>query len=283
MTTEVDPIILWEHKWADLIASLGLTRPEVDEEAEAKEWDESEHPRVPAGSGDESGEWTSGGGGGGDGGRKLPRLDDCADTWALTDHFGAVDLSKSGQEVVERTVREMYRDYDLPRFQIIGVRDLEQPAQTQRLGDGESAELRLFVDPRFFSYGDKGLERARQKLKVKQRAAIKQLEEVGQWSHSKALAVLKATMVDSSKRWVDFTLAGVVRHELGHALETQIRGTKGYRQAMRTWKGDASKLSLRAKDSRAEYVAEAFGAYRIGRSINPNLARAFDSAKRLAA
>lgn len=57
MTTKINPFLAWEQEFAEEIAAQGLTRPGY----ESKEWDESQHPRVPAGS-SEGGQWTEDGG-----------------------------------------------------------------------------------------------------------------------------------------------------------------------------------------------------------------------------
>lgn len=275
-----DSLVLEGQVARDLIAHLRKLRGE----RVRKEWDESQHPRVPAGSGDESGEWTSGGGGGGgssDGHGSLPSLDDVASTWILG------DMAPKGRAIVEQTLREVYRDYELPRLSQVQASDLDQPASVLRpkptAADRDNPHddtMLMQIGTRFFKDGQAGLDRGRAKLMALQRKNLARLERMGEMSHREAMNHLKRVTADSSKRWVDFTLPGVIRHELGHVAEVQIIGTKPYREAMRTWKRDAAKLSLRATEYKAEYVAEAFGAYLIGKPINRRLADAFHLLKR---
>ena len=76
------------------------------------------------------------------------------------------------------------------------------------------------------------------------------------------------------------TIEEVLWHELGHALEKNLRNVATYDEIKNRMPEYAPSISGYACDSMSEYIAESFCAYNKGISIDPMLAEAFKECER---
>lgn len=97
---------------------------------------------------------------------------------------------------------------------------------------------------------------------------------------ARAKKVLDAS-AKSGRSVVADTLPDAIHHELGHAMEKQLRKVPGYDKLMERRSKYAEGISGYATDGVSEYIAESFCAWMRGeKCVDPELVKAFESLKR---
>ena len=269
-------------------------KPRPQPAAGAKEYDESQHPRVPAGSSD-GGQWTDAPGGGGGspseggagGGGSYADLVESGKVKGELEH-----VPPAIRRRIEAVIEEHYRDFptaypievtDDPE-RIEGWNMADSPTGMGYIGDKKSLML---IDPKWMSSDARLAAMFKQSDRALRRAIQRMKRDGIPVPDSLAARELLQMMGYPGPKYVEPTIEGCIVHEFGHAVKDKLQDSRqpDFRKAIhdKRWRSKALRVSLRAADSFDEYVAEAFQLYRSGKSkgrLDGNLRRAFESMRR---
>lgn len=256
-----------------------------------KEWDESEHPREPAGAPDSTGgQFTESGGGGGGG-----SAHDGGDRFGGKVGGKLTHVPKTIQTRIDRVLEDHMRDY--PDFPHVTISDDPEKVTRADCDDTPTAVQDwhahggyvLLVNSKWMK-SEKALEQSLGKAETAEERALARMRKQGIPPAGSAARIELVRMLGyKGPSYVDPTIEGCIVHELGHVMHDELRSAKqpDFMKAIhdKGWRGKAVRVSLRALDTFDEYVAESFQLYRIGlgNKVEPNLRRAFDSQRAKAA
>ena len=203
--------------------------------------------------------------------------------------FAATGISYKGVSVevankVNKTLYDFYDEYDVPMFGGVIA-----PAGNTRYGKmikGATAAYsplqRSFLLNRATL---KDMKTATAALKAEKDAIVSILEHPEKYDFdrmsTRVRKVVEASKL-SGRATVPETIEEVISHELGHALERNLKDYPGLESIRANMPKYAEKISGYATESFSEYVAESFASFRKGENLaDPELVKAFESFRRV--
>ena len=203
--------------------------------------------------------------------------------------FAATGISYKGVSLevankVNKTLYDFYDEYDVPIFGGVIA-----PAGNTRYGKmikGATAAYsplqRSFLLNRATL---KDMKTATAALKAEKDAIVSILEHPERYDFdrmsTRVRKVVEASKL-SGRATVPETIEEVISHELGHALERNLKDYPGLESIRANMPKYAEKISGYATESFSEYVAESFASFRKGENLaDPELVKAFESFRRV--
>lgn len=203
--------------------------------------------------------------------------------------FAATGISYKGVSVevankVNKTLYDFYDEYDVPMFGGVIA-----PARNTRFGkmiEGSTAAYSPLQRSFLLNRGTlKDTKTATAALKAEKDAIVSILEHPERYDFdrmsTRVRKVVEASKL-SGRATVPETIEEVISHELGHALERNLKDYPGLESIRANMPKYAEKISGYATESFSEYVAESFASYRKGENLaDPEIVKAFESFRRV--
>lgn len=203
--------------------------------------------------------------------------------------FAATGISYKGVSVevankVNKTLYDFYDEYDVPMFGGVIA-----PARNTRYGkmiEGATAAYSPLQRSFLLNRGTlKDMKTATAALKAEKEAIVSILEHPERYDfdrmRTRVRKVVEASKL-SGRATVPETIEEVISHELGHALERNLKDYPGLESIRANMPKYAEKISGYATESFSEYVAESFASYRKGENLaDPEIVKAFESFRRV--
>lgn len=210
-----------------------------------------------------------------------------AKTFTDDNRFGALGVSYEGVSVevaniVNRTLGNFYKKYKVDKFG--GIVAPRGNTKLGKLVEGATAGYSPVRHGFLLNRKSlKDVKTANKQLMTEQEVTRKYLENPDRYDRNKmskrVLDVLENSR-QSGRGTLPTTIEEVLWHELGHALEKNLRNVATYDEIKNRMPEYAPSISGYACDSMSEYIAESFCAYNKGISIDPMLAEAFKECER---